>query len=173
MLFNYELNRRFHAVHRKGPSKLQKYGEKSAITIEIYTKNEKKAFKRRKNHHFIAFFTAFLKSDIIASIFFSISLIFNLIQIRATFLCYRILHYLNKTSERAFAKGWQKNTLVGHKMSLRRHFSPPQNGKNERENEGFLHRKREKFRNILTDLFNIKTSWRGWSWKTRRESVAF
>ena len=58
--------------------------------------------------------------------------------------------------ERAFAKGWQKNTLEAQKMSLRRQFSPPQNGKNERENEGFLREKRGKFGNKLTDLHNIK-----------------
>lgn len=50
MLFNYELNRRFHAVHRNGPSKLQKNGEKSTITIEYkHKKREKKPFKQEKS----------------------------------------------------------------------------------------------------------------------------
>lgn len=40
--------------------------------------------------------------------------------------------------ERAFAKGWQKNTLGARKMSLRRQFSHPQNGKNKMGNEYFL-----------------------------------
>lgn len=42
-------------------------------------------------------------------------------------------------------------------MRLKRQFSPPQKGKNERENEEFLREKQAKFRNKLTDLFNIKT----------------
>lgn len=63
--------------------------------------------------------------------------------------------------ERAFAKGWQKNTLEARKMRLRRQFSPPQNGKNKMKNEVFLLEKRQKLRNNLTDLPNIKTKRRG------------
>ena len=58
-------------------------------------------------------------------------------------------------------------------MSLRRQFSHPQNGKNERENEVFLREKRGKFRNKLTILLYIKTKRRGRVWKIRRESIAF
>ena len=89
---------------------------------------------------------------------FTISLIFNLVPSKIHFVCYIILHSLNKTRERAFAKGWQRNTLEARKMSLRRLFSHPQNGTNERENEGYLREKRGKFRNKLTDLSNTKTS---------------
>lgn len=46
--------------------------------------------------------------------------------------------------ERAFAKGWQKNTLEAQKMSLKRQFSPPQNGQNKMENKYFLLEKRQK-----------------------------
>lgn len=172
MLFNYELNRRFHAVHRNGPSKLQKYGEKSAITIEIYTKNEKKAFKRRKNHHFIAFFTAFQTSDIIASIFFSISLIFNLIQIRATFLCYRIVHFLNLNKSESFCKRLAEKHARSPENEAQKAIFTPSEWQKWEGKWGFSAWKIRKFRNILTDLFNTKTSWRGRAWKTRRESVA-
>jgi len=47
------------------------------------------------------------------------------------------LHFLNKKQERAFAKGWLKNTLEAQKKSLRKQFSYPQNGKMKGENEGF------------------------------------
>lgn len=40
--------------------------------------------------------------------------------------------------ERAFAKGWQKNTLEAQKMRLKRQFSPPQNNQNKMGNEVFL-----------------------------------
>ena len=63
--------------------------------------------------------------------------------------------------ERAFAKGWQKNTLEAQKMRLKRQFSPPQNNQNKMENKYFLLEKRQKFRNNLTDLRNIKTKRRG------------
>ena len=63
--------------------------------------------------------------------------------------------------ERAFAKGWQKNTLGARKMRLKRQFSPPQNSQNKMENKYFLLEKRQKFRNNLTDLRNIKTKRRG------------
>lgn len=63
--------------------------------------------------------------------------------------------------ERAFAKGWQKNTLEAQKMRLERLFSHPQNGKNKMGNEYFLLEKRQKFRNNLTNLHNIKTKRRG------------
>lgn len=95
---------RFHTIHRIAPSKLHKKWRNTTITIDNNTKNEKKAFKTRKNHHFIAFSQLSKTSDIIASIFFSISLIFNLIQNRSTFLCYRILHYLNKNKRESFCK---------------------------------------------------------------------
>ena len=49
----------------------------------------------------------------------------------------------------------------------------PQNGQNKMGNEAFLLEKRRKFRNNLTDLYNIKTKRRGRAWKTRRESIAF
>ncbi len=75
--------------------------------------------------------------------------------------------------ERAFAKGWQKNTLEARKMRLKREFSPPQNGQNKMKNEVFLLEKRQKFRNNLTHLHNIKTKQRGRAWKNRRESIAF
>lgn len=69
MLFNYELNRRFHTVHRKGPSKLQKYGEKSAITIEYKHKKREKSPLNKKNHQFIAFLQLWEISDIIILIY--------------------------------------------------------------------------------------------------------
>lgn len=162
MLFNYELNRRFHAVHRNGPSKLQKNGEKSTITIEYKHKKRKKPFKQEKNT-ILSHFCNFLKHQILSHpSIYSIYLVFNLIPIRTTFLCYRILHYLNKNErERAFAKGWQKNTLGAQKMRLKRLFSHPQNVQNKMGNEYFLLEKRQKFRNKLTNLHNIKTKRRG------------
>lgn len=51
------------------PSKLQKNGEKSTITIEYKHKKEKKPFKQEKIPIFIAFFTAFQTSDIITPIY--------------------------------------------------------------------------------------------------------
>lgn len=59
--------------------------------------------------------------------------------------------------ERAFAKGWQKNTLGAQKMRLKRLFSHPQNGQNKMGNEVFLLEKQGKLRNNLTGLYNIKT----------------
>ena len=44
--------------------------------------------------------------------------------------------------ERAFAKGWQKNTLEAQKMRPQKQFSPPQNGQNKMGNEYFLLEKR-------------------------------
>jgi hypothetical protein len=69
MLFNYELNRRFHAVHRNGPSKLQKNGEKSTITIEYKHKKREKSLLNKKKSPFYRFFTAFQTSDIITPIY--------------------------------------------------------------------------------------------------------
>lgn len=63
--------------------------------------------------------------------------------------------------ERAFAKGWQKNKLGAQKMRLKRLFSHPQNIQNKMGNEYFLLEKRQKFRNKLTNLRNIKTKRRG------------
>ena len=104
MLFNYELNRRFHAVHRNGPSKLQKNGEKSTITIEYKHKNEKKPFKQEKIT-ILSHFCNFLKHQILSHpSIYSIYLVFNLIPIRTTFLCYRILHYLNKNERESICK---------------------------------------------------------------------
>lgn len=96
---------RFHTIHRIAPSKLHKKMAKYNHYYRILTqKTRKKPLKQEKNHHFIAFSQLSKTSDIIASIFFSISLIFNLIQNRSTFLCYRILHYLNKNKRESFCK---------------------------------------------------------------------
>lgn len=162
MLFNYELNRRFHAVHRNGPSKLQKNGEKSTITIEYkHKKREKKPFKQEKIT-ILSHFSQLSKHQILSHpSIYSIYLVFNLIPIRATFLCYRILHFLNKNERESFYKRLVEKTLEAQKMSLKRLFSHPQNGQNKMENKYFLLEKRQKFRNNLTDLHNTKTKRRG------------
>lgn len=87
------------------PSKLQKNGEKSTITIEYKHKKQEKAFKTRKNPHFLSHFSQLSKHQILSHpSIYSIYLVFNLIPIRATFLCYRILHFLNKNERESFCK---------------------------------------------------------------------
>ena len=66
--------------------------------------------------------------------------------------------------ERAFAKGWQKNTLGAQKMRLKRLFSHPQNVQNKMGNEYFLLEKRQKFRNKLTNFTQYQD-------KKKRESI--
>lgn len=59
--------------------------------------------------------------------------------------------------ERAFAKGWQKNTLGARKKSLRKQFSYPQNGKMRGEMRVLNVKNKENSENNLTHLYNIKT----------------
>jgi len=100
MLFNYELNRRFHAVHRNGPLKVTKKWRKITITIEYKHKKREKSLLNKKKSPFYRF-SQLSKHQILSHpSIYSIYLVFNLIPIRATFLCYRILHFLNKKQER-------------------------------------------------------------------------
>ena len=142
MLFNYELNRRFHTVHRKGPSKLQKYGEKSAITIEYKHKKREKAFSLRKITS-LSHFCNFGKYQILSySSTYSISLIFNLIPNRATFLCYRTLHFLNKNERESFCKRLVEKHARSPENEAQKAIFTPQNGQNKMGNEAFLLEKR-------------------------------
>ena len=139
----------------------------------ITQKTRKKPLKQEKNHHFIAFSQLSKTSDIIASIFFSISLIFNLIQNRSTFLCYRILHYLNKNKRESFCKRLAEKHAQNPENEAQKAIFTPSEWQKWEGKWGFSAWKIRKFRNKLTKLFNTKTRWRGRAWKTRRESVAF
>ena len=87
------------------PSKLQKNGEKSTITIEYkHKKTRKKPFKQEKIT-ILSHFSQLSKHQILSHpSIYSIYLVFNLIPIRATFFCYRILHFLNKNERESFCK---------------------------------------------------------------------
>ena len=143
MLFNYELNRRFHAVHRNGPLKVTKKWRKiNDYYSNINTKNEKKPFKQEKIT-ILSHFSQLSKHQILSHpSIYSIYLVFNLIPIRATFLCYRILHFLNKNERESFCKRLVEKHARSPENEAQKAIFTPQNGKNKMGNEAFLLEKR-------------------------------
>ena len=96
---------RFHTIHRIAPSKLHKKWRKYNHYYRIITQKTRKKPLKQDKITILLHFSELSKHQILSqSSIFSISLVFNLIPDQNKFLCYRILHFLNKTKRESFCK---------------------------------------------------------------------